>query len=356
MLIENTSTENILRFLSLECVNVLFVAEHSPIDIEELIARCNESGIVLTGGVFPMVISDEKSLERGIILKQIKTKHPPYLIKDISEDFIQDLPDLPDKIKSSFVLLDGLSPNIPNFMDSLYEKYWNKISYIGGGAGSLSLVQKPCIFTNEGFYENAGMVLMTEQEIQLGVKHGWEKIAGPYVANKADGNKIIELNWRPAFEVYKEIVEQNTAKRFDSSAFFDIAKGFPFGIFREGQEDIVRDPIALEDDGVMVCVGRIEQNTSLNILKGQNEVLIDNARLAAKHASNPKASDLFMVDCISRILYLEGDFVEELKAVKQELAGSELDLEGVLSIGEVSSGVNGYLEFYNKTTVVSSLY
>ncbi len=356
MYIKNTAIENILEVLSREHVNMLLVAEHSDIDVRELIFKCNEEKIIIAGGLFPMILHNESSLDKGAILKVIKSKSKPYLIKDMSSKFINELPEMSDDQKSSLVLVDGLSPDIPNFLHTLYDKYWSNISYVGGGAGSLTLEQKPCIFTNDGFYQNAGLILLSEWSTKLGVKHGWGKIAGPFVANKTEGNKIIELNWKPAFEVYKEIVEQHTDDRFASSDFFNISKGFPFGIYREGQEDIVRDPISVEENGTLVCVGRVEENTSLNILKGNNEELINNASMAASLATHENPTDTFVANCISRVLYLEEDFSKELNAIKSGLNMGHAALEGILSIGEVSSDVNGYLEFFNKTTVVSSFY
>ena len=356
MLITDTKTQSILEKLSRENTNLLLVAEHTRIDIKDIIKRCNEENITIAGGIFPMIINDVSSLESGVILKVLPQVSDLYLVKDIDQLSIGDLPELPEGIKSSIVLLDGLSPSIPKFLNTLYDKYWNQISYVGGGAGSLTLEQKPCVFTNEGLYENAGLILFSEKSTQLGVKHGWQKIAGPYIANKTEGNRVIELNWKPAFDIYKEIVELHTDQRFENNNFFDIAKGFPFGIYREGQEDIVRDPISVGEDGSLICVGAIEPNTSLNILKGKIDQLIENASEAAKLAKIDGVSDILVSDCISRILYLGDDFPRELEAVKKAMIDNGSSLEGILSIGEVSSGVNGYLELYNKTIVVSSFY
>ena len=244
--------------------------------------------------------------------------------------------------------------HISDFLSRLFGKYWNKVSYIGAGCGSLSLQQTPCIFNNEGIFQDSALLLFSKSKSSLGVKHGWNKIAGPLVANKTDGNRIIELNWRPAFEVYREVVEQHTSDRFDSTDFFDISKGFPFGIFKEGKEDIVRDPIAVDEEGAIVCVGNISQNVSLNILQGEAPKLISSAEEAAAEAVVGKEiDDLVVVDCISRVLYLEDEFVSELEAVRKQLT-SGVELEGVLSIGEISSDKSGYLELYNKTIVVSA--
>lgn len=356
MLITDKSIVSIVDQLSRTEVNLLLIAEGSEIDVISLIEACNKRDITIAGGLFPKVIFDEEALDAGIIHKIISATNKPHLIKDMSED--TDLPIINSNTRSGVVLVDGLSQEIPHFLERLYDKYWNQISYVGGGCGSLTLEQKPCIFTNDGFYQNAAIVLFSDLATQLGVKHGWEKVEGPFVANKTQGNKIIELNWRPAFEVYKEVIETNSDARFESSDFFDIAKGFPFGIYREGQEDIVRDPIMVEDDGTLICVGKVEANTSLNILRGDKQKLIDSASEAAVQSIGSNMKDMLVTDCISRILYLEDDFKEELNAIKNALPvdSSISTIEGILSIGEISSGINGYLEFYNKTIVVSTFH
>ena len=82
--------------------------------------------------------------------------------------------------------------------------------------------------------------------------------------------------------------------------------------------------------------------------------MISSAEEAAKEAMSSRAADdLIVVDCISRVLYLEDNFVNELEAVRRQLK-NDIELEGVLSIGEISSDKSGYLELYNKTIVVSA--
>ena len=355
MLITETSVNTIIQKLSKEAINLLLVAEHTALDVGELIERCNEEGITIGGGIFPMIINDVDHMEKGIILKKISADHKAHLVKDMATAIPDDLPDLSAEVNSSVVILDGLSSDIPKMLNMLYEKYWSNISYMGGGAGSLSLEQNPCVFTNEGFFENACLLIFSAKRTQQGVKHGWKKISGPFIANKTQGNKVIELNWKPAFKVYKDVVEHYTDKNFSSSDFFDISKGFPFGIYRDGQEDIVRDPISVDESGALVCVGEVGTNTSLNILKGDLGDLIDSAKEASLLAKRDNIGDLLICDCISRVLYLGDDFSKELESVKKVVDASVEDLEGMLSLGEISS-VNGYLEFYNKSIVVSSFY
>jgi hypothetical protein len=73
----------------------------------------------------------------------------------------------------------------------------------------------------------------------------------------------------------------------------------------------------------------------------------------AKEAFQGTSTDqttLFM-DCISRVLFLEEEFHQELHAVYKE--GSPL--LGALTLGEIANSGREYLEFYNKTAVVAVL-
>ncbi len=358
MFLPNAQVSQLLENLHKDGVNLLMIAEETDIDISAFISKASEGGFTIAGGIFPRVIEDGDHHTHGVILKHVVTESKPTMIQPISEivaDF--QLPTLSESTKSCLIFLDGLMQEIPRFLEYVYGQYWNTVNYVGGGAGSLSLRQSPCIFSNEGLFQDAALIIPCDCEAHLGVNHGWVKTAGPFVANKTEGNKILELNWRPAFEVYSEVVEPQSERKFDDADFFEISKGFPFGIHREDAEDIVRDPIAVDEEGALICVGAVSANTSLNILSGNNESLLEGASKASKQAMvGATAKDLLLVDCISRVLYLEDDFEQELARVKKEIrnVGASLPVEGVLSIGEISSGRGGFLELYNKTIVVAA--
>lgn len=336
---------------------MLLCGEKANIDYNQIIDYARENEITIAGAIFPRVINDKGHEDDGVILKYFHTSVEPILLKEIGSGNMElNLRSFGASQKACIVLFDGLMQNIPRFLERLYEQYWNTIKFVGGGCGSLSLQQQPCIFTKEGMYQDAALLIPVPLNARLGVEHGWKKLAGPFVANKTDGNKIIELNWRPAFEVYKEQVEAVSTIRFDGQDFFSISKGFPFGIYKEGQEDIVRDPLSVDKNGTLTCVGHVSQNVSLNILMGEHENLIASARRAAEETlKGQQPKEVFLVDCISRVLYLEDRFNEELNSIKAIMKEERIEpeLEGVLSLGEVSSAANGFLELYNKTCVVS---
>ncbi len=368
MYLENTELANIINAIKRLDMGpdkslLLLFAENEKEIIPALIEQLNKMDLAFFGGIFPNLIHGTEKKEKGLLLKVIPTITEPILIKDIHQDNIQ-LPEILNQLPkdnkqlSALLFVDGLAPNISIFLERLYNHLGNSFKYIGGGAGSLSLEQQPCLFNKDGFFENAAILCPSSLQANIGIQHGWETIYGPMIATKTDKNTVIELNWQKAFDIYKEVIAQHDERKFEDDNFFDIAKGYPFGMFKENAEAVVRDPISVNEEGHLICVGEVPENSILHILKGQKDNLINAASLAAKKCQPDMINNPFqpiVFDCISRVLFLEDNFSEELQAIKKELP-SENDTIGALTLGEIASHGHGYIEFFNKTIVVGLLH
>ncbi len=345
---------------------LFLLAENSQYDIPELIEGLNLLNINFIGGVFPGLIYGDQRHEKGMIVKTMDAQYS-FLCQPWSDDDVRSA-DLDSFItnhlephSTALILMDGLTEHKQDILTGLYQRLGNQVQYVGAGAGSLSLKQQPCIFDKHGVYQDAAVISFIRSKVGLGVKHGWEELDGPLVATEVEHQVIKELNWKPAFEVYKEVVEHDTSRRFSEGAFFDLAKSYPFSQFKKGVENIVRDPISVDEQGNIACLGEIPENAILNILKGCPDSLVMAAQQAAQDSLNsygPAFKDSLIINCISRVLFLEEDFKRELAAISEILTpptGSHT-AEGVLSLGEVSFLGRGYLEFLNKTVVVTAIY
>lgn len=367
MLFKNTDNQVIIDQIKAqnpteEEVVMLLFGEKSQTDFPLLIEQLNQENISFFGGLFPGIIHGEEQFDAGCIFKKFPTKHQPILIKGLdSGEITTEKPDLLNSLDTSnttlITFVDGLSAYIPNCLSFMYSQLGNSGSFLGGGAGSLSLKQQPCVFSNEGFFQDAAVLALIDQNISLGVKHGWNKLVGPIVATRTDKNIIYELNWENAFEVYSQMVNKDSKHLISKNNFFDIAKGYPFGMFKEDKEDIVRDPIAVGEEGEIICVADVPENTVLYILKGSEDQLINAAQAATEQCienSSEAIKDTLLVNCISRALYLNENFQKELSAINNTLNTTinTVTPSGILSLGEISSSGEGYLEFYNKTLVL----
>jgi len=242
------------------------------------------------------------------------------------EPFLKDIP-TDDGAVSFFTLVDGLTSEVTTYLQKLYHYYGNAIPFMGAGAGSISLIQQPCVFTNDGMFQDAAVLFPMKLRMNLGVKHGWEKLAGPIVATRTENNIIHELNWKNAFEVYRDIVEKDAKEKFTDENFFAIAKGYPIGKIREIGENVCRVPLSLTKEGALVCLGRVPENTVLYIMKGTGSTLVASAEKAVQKSIEDVDSTIehtLVVDCISRALFLDEDLSKELSVIAKTMEETTL--------------------------------
>jgi len=354
--IDITSSQEDVRSL---CILACDANGFSPAHADPVLARSSKP---LFGGIFPSIIFKNEKWEKGsIIIGMPETIHYKVIegLSDSARDFEstidEQMADITD-LKTLMVLVDGLGTRIASFIDGLFDVFGLEFNYFGGGAGSLDLVQKPCLFTNKGLVEDAALLAPLSMKSGVGVSHGWKSIEGPHKVTEARGNVIKTLDWQPAFEVYRQVVEPHSKKVFKNDNFFEIAKAYPFGIAKMGAEPVVRDPLMLGDDNSLVCVGEVPEGSFVDILNSKETDLIDAAGQAlvlAKKAyqGSEKNRINFFMDCISRVLFLEDRFEEEINSVNEE----SIPLVGACTIGEIANSGTDYLEFYNKTSVVAIL-
>ncbi len=325
------------------------------------VARAFEKPVF--GGVFPQIIHERRNYEKGTLV--IGLPQRPHLacvrgLSDPASDYDGQLEEYADAWMTGeeshhtlVVFVDGLSKRISALVQALFFSFGLEQNFIGGGAGSLSFKQKPCVLTPEGLLEDVAVVARLPMPSGVGVAHGWLPISEGMKVTEADRNVITSLEWKPAFEVYRELVEANSGLTFTDGNFFDIAKGYPFGIGKLGAEVVVRDPLMVDEQGGLVCVGEVPQGCFVKILKGTRDSLVKaagHARALAEQSAPPDLADAptaFFIDCISRALFLGEGITEELAA-----AASGRALFGALTLGEIANNGRDYLEFYNKTAVL----
>ena len=341
-----TLDEFIYKFGDEEAVYLLLVAEETSFShskISQLKARCY-------GAIFPEIIYENSHLKKGIIVTELEQE--PTLI---------DTMDTPvftgtniENIGSMLVFVDGLSAYIDSFLFSLFESIDEDCILFGGGAGKLTLKQEKVIFSPQKMAQDAALMVALSQTVNVGVNHGWEFLEGPFVATSTDKNLLKKIDYESAFDVYKSVVEKDSKLKFTDDNFFDISKSYPLGIVTMDGEVIVRDPI-LTEDGTLVLVGVMPENSVINILKGEKSNLINAASHAADSAMSSSCdSDIvFMIDCISRVLFLEDSFKEEIGSIKNKIGS--VPLVGALTLGEIANNSKEYIDFYNKTCVVGAL-
>jgi len=314
------------------------------------------SSLTAFGGAFPQVIAGGTARETGTLLLGLREAPAVTLVEGLSDpgaDFDAQLPDLlVEGYRTAFVLADAFATRTEALVGALFDAYGVEVTVLGGGAGSLSMEQAPCLLTEDGWVEDAAVVAATRAAGSVGVSHGWREFAGPFRVTDADGPVVHLLGDRPAFEVYRDLVEPDVGRELTADNFFQVAKSYPLGLSRFEAEKIVRDPFEPTADGGIRCFGEVPAGSFVHVLKGEPDSLVAAAReaaAAARESASTAGGETLFFDCISRVLYLGDEFDRELAAVGEGDAGP---LVGALTVGEIANSGREFLELYNKTAVV----
>ena len=311
----------------------------------------------LFGAIFPAIIHGGQTLTIGTLVIGLPVAPRIVTIRELSRlalprDLLEELGEPNGAPGTAFMWLDSFSQAADALLDVFYNHFGPALRLLGGGAGSLDMRRKPCIISNAGLLDDAAVIAVLDLPSGIAARHGWVKLAGPYHVTESEKNVIHSLNWRPAATVYSAVVSSVAGEMPPPDRFYEVSRNFPFGLQRYGVERIVRDPF-LVDGNSLICVGDVPQGSLVDILTGSKESLLvaaDEALMIAESrlAAHGRATTLFLVDCVSRMLFLDDHFAGELALMNMP----GVEMVGALTLGEIAGTGRDYPVFYNKTAVV----
>lgn len=333
---------------------------------EELNSLFNACPLKLFGGIYPMLTLQGDLIKQGALIIGFKETFDVTLFSQFnqvtSENCLEKLITSTLKEKNNFcgqdnflIFYDALICNIENFIDCLFEHLDHGINIAGGGAGNLDFIQRHCIFTNSGIHSDAILLVALPRTLSTCVAHGWKTFDEPFLVSEAQGQTVQSLNYQPAYDVYCQTIEKATEHKFHNTTFFDIAKHFPLGIKDINNNIIVRDPILAKNNHLQ-CFGNIPINSMVYLLKGNVDSLVASTEKAAvtlfSSLNKTTIATTMVFDCISRALFMEDEFEQELNVIEKHCPSGILF--GVLSLGEIANGQSGAIRLLNKSIVISS--
>ena len=338
---------------------LLFVGEETPFDYKQLQPLLKTMDIEVWGGIFPEVIYDGSLYKQGVVGCAFKSPVSIEVIKDLSTfkgDFPEDF--VSKNTRTLLIFTSAYTDNIPLLIETLYEKFFREMAFIGGSAGSVINVDQPSLFSRDCIFAGGAIIAAAQDFMSVGINHGCQPISDPAIASSVNKNILKSINWGPAFEYYKSIVEQDAGIKLTADGFLDVAKSYPLGILKYDTEIILRVPISVNEENSLVFASEMPENSVLVVTKAHPDKLIAAAGIAAEQAkiafeSKKKIAPgkALIVDCLARALFLEDKINDELNIIANK-AGSDVFLFGLLSLGEIASTGDTYIELYNKTIVI----
>jgi len=328
---------------------------------------CGALGVGLAGAIFPELLAQGAFRRRGVLLIRFDQMPPLRLLADLPteeeplraviEDFAAWVQQqgLDPETTSLFMLFDAMVPRIGTILEDLYLHLAESVHYMGANAGSETFQPLPCLFDGERPAQNGLLALLLSPHEGAVLEHGYQPPAQMVAATSTQGNRVLSIDWRPAFDVYRDLILQQFGVEVTPENFYQYGVHYPFGIIRVNDEVLVRIPVALEADGSLFCVGEVPENAVLTLLEAPQANSLQTAERLAGALAGRSSDGILTFYCAGRRLHLGVEAAEaETHALSQRSDGRELF--GALSLGEIgSSQRGGYPLFHNATLVCSSL-
>jgi hypothetical protein len=343
---------------------IALLPEAEKARVAELQAACRDAGVALGGGIFPQLIHDGALCDHGALLLKVTGAPPPLLVGEVGwaasveaaceevSRYVEDnLGSAEDA--SLFCIFDALVPNIATHLDGWYLALADRVRYFGVNAGNERFVSEPCLFDGERFIADAVLLQLLPGHAGACLEHGYGVPDCAITATSAAGNAIVQIDWRPALDVYREIMQAQYGVAIDRDNFYANAVHFPFGIMRADGEVLVRIPVALGEKGEIVCVGEIPPNALLTLLDaraGTGWAAAALARDLVEQGAWNESGDLLLFYCAGRRMHVGDGLRDELEEVARTTGAARVD--GALSLGEIGAARSGgYPLFHNATLV-----
>ncbi len=330
---------------------------------------CARRRIPVVGAVFPALVEGGAFRTQGAWL--LRFDEMPFAA------LYADLPREPEKITAAldaiaadikphlgdghdttlFMLFDAMVPNVATLLDEIYLRIANRVRYMGANAGSESFKPMPCLFDGTRIIQDGVLIMLLQPHRGAVLEHGYAAPTQMLTATSTEGNRILQIDWRPAFEVYREMARAQYGVEINQENFYKYGVHFPFGIVRANGMILVRIPVALEQDGSLFCVGEVPPNALLSLLKAPE---VDSVQTIAALTEglealggSPAGQELLLFYCAGRRLHLGiGAAQKELGMFAQRTQAAQI--AGALSLGEIGGSTQwDYPLFHNATLVAT---
>jgi hypothetical protein len=371
MYIPSSSIRDILAAATSLCTSpndifTIFFADTDVPDIEELQKELTSAGIRFMGGISPGLIVGTTLRDSGALLRRYTCAAgpfvvPDYVTEDIPRGIIQDM-EMPSAGKSATVMMYFPGPgSSSHFLRQIYGMFGNGVTYIGSGMGYEDGIRRPCVFSNEVFSDSMAVFAVLSADCTVSARHGFIPISDPMISTATDQNCVLEINWKNPRDEFFTAIEEEGQREYPDKTPEEYIAYYPIVLETDFPESVCRAVLQIAPDGSLVCGSDVPENAVFRVAKYSYASLLEAASFAADTATadlQERPAFLFLIDCISRKWITGEKYHCELEAVEQVIShkSADIQMEGILSLGEISSMGTGMLECLNFTCVVGRFY
>ena len=296
-------------------------------------------------------IKDGMLMERGVLISAMMFEKAEIQLQRFSDvggneqrtgEMIRDLLDSVPDIKAAELMLPGTNFNTRILFEEI-SKCKPHIQIFGGYAGGHALdVGEHYIFDHNGVYDQMAFIVTyagPEFHISVDKSVGWQTLGMPFKVTKADENRLIEVNDRPAVELYEKYMQIEADEHFAEETF-----EFPLMAEIDGEE-LLRHTILVEEDGTLLLAGYVTEGMDIYLCYGAPADIVQKVDLRLEEVCKFQPEAVLLYSCSVRKSFWE-EFVNIEMMPFQQVA----ETVGFHTWGEVSRDLStGRVLEYNIT-------
>jgi methyl-accepting chemotaxis protein len=291
------------------------------------------------------------------------------LSEDVSACLQQATAELPTQVPdypylSAINLHDGLTGAGEQIALATQRALGQHVGFAGGSAGDDMEMSATQVICNDQIAQDAVAIALvaSKEPIPITANHGHEPISDSFEVTHAEDNVVYELDGRPAFDVWKAVIDEHAQTDHgietanltaDDEAFDRLLSLYEFGI-DQGNGFKIRWPgLTGTTDGPMEFAVSIPEGTVFRVMHSPPDDQIQSAVAAVTEArealGDRDVAGAFIYDCVCRSAILGDEFEDSIDALAAELNAPLLGFETYGEMCMQRGQIGGY---HNTTSAV----
>ena len=254
-----------------------------------------------------------------------------------------------DRHRALMLLSDGVAGDQQEVIRGVHDVVGAGIPLVGGGAGDGMKMERTFQIHGDEVISGGvvGAAIASDAPIGLGWSHGWERVGEPMLVTSATGNRVREIDDRPALDHYLDSLDAPAEVRADPREFTRWARTHPLGLGRRrtGHQPVRCVSEADFDQRAIVCTAEVPAGGLTWFMHGDADSVLRSTASACGDAVAPLEGRpplaVIAFDCIGRRGVLGDDRIaEEVESIR-DCAG-DAPIAGLYTYGEIArlKGVN----------------
>jgi hypothetical protein len=262
----------------------------------------------------------------------------------------------PSPYAAILVLADAMLGNLQELMQGVYRITGPGVPIVGGAAGDDQKFVCPYVFHNDRIIKEGVVALWiaSDHPLQAVTRHGWKPIGIPLLVTRTQGTQIIELDGRPAAEVYEEQLGL-PLNELTPENFWNTSIMHPFGLLQSDGTAVIRVARSKTAEGVLNIQGCVPPTGSaVQVMTGSVSSLLNIVEEVATQSMKgmEEPGVLLAFSCAAREMIFRERKPEEAQRLQN--AAGEIPTFGLYCCGEFARTA-GVMATHNATLTAITL-